>query len=393
MKSAPLDRVDTWAARRRWRLAGRNPALVASRIARRFVEVRVTGLAAEMTYYVLLSIIPLIAALGAGLGALEGIIGEERVEELEITLIDSIEGVLSTELTRDVAAPLVEALLEEQRTGLAIGGLAVTLWLAGRMFRAAIRALDDTYRVPERRSLIKQWLLSTGFLLGALVGAVVGLATLVVGPLLGGGRRVAEWLGAGDFAETLWDLGRWPLVALLGIGFLTWLYRAGPNVDNRWKDCVPGAVLATLGLLAITVGFRFYLEFAGPRSPEVGDADEAVRIAAQLLGTALAVMLFVWMSNISILSGGVFNAEWKAAATTNGRPPRHGAAAGGSEERSDRLAAPEPAPGAPEEQRDQCADRSDDHQDDPDGVQVDPLDIRSDGETENRADRDQNETG
>jgi membrane protein len=382
-----VDRLDEWASRRRLRVRSRNPAAVAVRTVRRFIDVRVTGLAAEMTYYAILSLIPLITALGAGLGALEGLLGTARVEELEQTLVDSIEQVLSSELADDVAVPLVEELLRQQRTGVALGGLLVTLWLAGRIFRAAIRALDDTYRVDERRTFVQQWGLSMAFLVGGLVLAIVSLTVLVIGPLLGGGQQLADWLGLGGTAELLWDWGRWPLVGSVGVGFLTVLYRAGPNVSNTWRQCVPGAVLATVGLVAIAVGFRFYLDVAGPQGPEVGDAGEAVRIAAQLLGVALATLLFIWLSNISILVGGVFNAEWRRPENADrGRSDPAPVEVVGASSASDAFVAAEAAPAAPEHEREKPADDADDHQDDSDGVQVDSLDIGGDGEPEDRSD-------
>jgi len=309
-----LDRLEDAAAEVGWRFRGRNPATVAVGVVRRFVDVRIAGLAAEMTYYALLSVVPLIGAFGAGLGAVERLFGGERAEELQDGLVEGIEAVLSAEVADEVAVPLVEDLLTQQRTGLALGGLAVSLWLASRMFRAAIRALDDAYGVEERRTLLQQYVLSVGFVIGALVLAVVCLSMLVVGPLLGGGRRLAGWIGAESAFAYAWNWGRWPVVAVVAVTFLAWLYRAGPNVDNRWRDCLPGAAVAAVCLVAVTVGFQAYLRLAGPQEVEVGVADDAVRAAAQLLGVLLVSLLYAWMANICLLLGGVVNAEWSGAA-------------------------------------------------------------------------------
>lgn len=317
-----IDRLERRAARQPRRIRGRNPAAVALHVVRRFVDVRVTGLAAEMTYYTLLSLVPLTTALGAGLGALEGLVGAERVTEIEEALVDGVEALLSEELSADVAAPLVRELLREQRTGVAIGGLLVALWLAGRVFRAAIRALDDAYEVEERRTLLQQWVLSLAFLLGGIVVGILSLAMFVIGPLLGGGRRVAEWAGFGGAFEVLWDLGRWPLVAVVGVTFLTLLYLHGPNVENTWRECVPGAVLATGALVLVTVGFQVYLAAAGPRAPEVDAPDQAVQVAAALVGTLAATLLFVWLSNMCVLLGGVVNAEWHRPGADLTQPPQ-----------------------------------------------------------------------
>lgn len=57
------------------------------RIGRCFVDVLVTGLAAEMAYYALLSLVPLLVALGVGLGLIAGLLGPERVRAIEDALI------------------------------------------------------------------------------------------------------------------------------------------------------------------------------------------------------------------------------------------------------------------------------------------------------------------
>lgn len=154
-----------------------------------------------------------------------------------------------------------------------------------------------------------QWALGLGLSLGALVTLTLVLSTVVIGPLLGGGRQIAERLGQDQTFETLWVLVRWPAVGLVGVAFLVVLYRYGPNVVNTWRDTLPGAVLGMLALVGVAVVLRTYLSVAGPAAPELGRPGEAVSVAAQTLGAALAVILWLWLSSIVVLTGGVVNAE------------------------------------------------------------------------------------
>lgn len=309
----PFDRLEGWAGRTPVHWRDRNLTLLATRVARRFVDTRVTGLAAEMTYYTVLSIVPLLTGLGASLGLLSRVVGPESIRDIEAAIIRAVENVFSEELIADVVAPLIEELLRQERAGVALGGLALSVWLASRVFRAAIRALDDAYDVDDRRTLLQQWALALAFTGGAVVLVTVSLAFAVVGPLLGGGRQIAEWIGAGSAFELAWAIGRWPVLMVVSMGFLSWLYRAGPNVENRWRDCLPGAVVASVVLILVTTAFRAYLAVAGPDRPEVAAGDAAVQLAAQLLGVLAATLILVWLSNIAILLGGVFNAEWSHA--------------------------------------------------------------------------------
>ena len=309
----PLERLERRAERVPQRFLGRNVAVMLVRTVRRFVSVRVTGLAAEMTYYTILSLVPLLTGLGAGLGLLERFVGADTVADMESGIINAVEAVFSEELMADVVTPLIEELLRQERTGIAVTGLLLSIWLASRVFRAAIRALDDAYEVEERRTFLQQWTLSLGFTLAAVVMVTATLSFLVIGPLLGGGVQIAEWIGLGDTFARVWAAGRWPVLTMISIAFLAWLYRTGPNVTNRWRDCIPGAIVATAGLILVASLFRVYLEVAGPQVPDVAQGDEGVLIAAQLLGVLAATLIFVWLSNICVLVGGLINAEWAHA--------------------------------------------------------------------------------
>lgn len=309
-------------AERAVRLADRHPGTVRGwdvtaigvRSVVRAGEVRITGLAAEMTYYALISLVPIATALGASLGYLRPLLGDAEVEEIRTTVVDGLATVFAQQVAGDVLAPLVDGLLDEERGGFALGALVVTLYLASRMFRAAVRALDDAYRVTSRQNVVTQYLLGFGFTIGALVTLVAVLLLVVVGPLLGGGDALAARLGLGDAFRAAWSVLRWPAVLALGGTFLVLLYRYAPNVVSTWRRCLPGAVAGTLGVLLVSAGFVAYVGVAVPETPGADASSAAVvQAAAQMLGLVLAGALWIWLSSIAVLLGGVLNAEVDAA--------------------------------------------------------------------------------
>lgn len=304
------ERVEKWASRHGLAVGGVRVLQLAVRTWSRAVEVRVTGLAAEMTYYALISLIPLITAVGAALGFAERVLGDDRVRRIEEFVLDGLGTVFEARVTDEALRPLVQGLLREERTGVAVGGVLVALWLASRMFRAAIRALDDAYGVPERRSLLEQWALGLGLAVAAVVTVVVVLVMLVVGPLvLGGDDGVVAWLGGEAAWREAWVVARWPVVVVVCVAFLVVLYRFAPNARLAVRACLPGAVLGTLALVGIAVGLQAYLATVGTAAPDVGRPGEAVAVAAQVIGVVLAGVLWAWLSSIAILGGGVVNAE------------------------------------------------------------------------------------
>lgn len=305
------ERVEAWACAQERRIRGYNPWEVAVRLWRATVEDRVTGLAAEMAFFALLSFVPLIVAVGAALGYMERLIGREQVAQVEVAVIEGLTVVFSPELTREVLAPFVQGLLAQERAGLALGSLVVTIYLASRVFTATIRALDLAYNVEDQRGVVAQRGLAVLFALAAVVVMLVTLAFMVVGPLLGGGRALAGWLGVGNAFAVTWAVGRWPLFVLTVIGFLSLLYRLGPHVDHRWRDGLPGAVLGVVLWVVVSFGFRIYLEAGGgPQSPQFGeDEEEALRTAGRLVGAVVASILWMYLSGLAMLIGGELNSE------------------------------------------------------------------------------------
>lgn len=323
--SSAVESLERHAAHRPGRLCGRNPWLLLLAGAQRFGQVRVTGLAAEMSFFMLLSLIPLLTALGAGLGLVERL---SEADDLQAPIVEGVELVFGSGIASQLIQEIIEPLLREERTGLTIGGLAVTLWLASRVFRSTLRALEDTYELKGRRSPPAQYGLALLLVGGAVVVVVLLLAVIVVGPLLGGGQRVAGMIGMEAAFRTAWAVAQWPVVIAVAVGYLTLLYRLALNTaDHTWKDCLPGALVGTAGLVLVLAGFRLYLAFAGARTPDLGE--EAMAVAAQAIGVLTAVMLLTWLSSIAVLTGAVINAEWlrqgpKASRESSAPSPEHG---------------------------------------------------------------------
>lgn len=306
------DRLVAWACDRPERIRGYNPWEVVVRLLRSVINDRVTGLAAEMAFFALLSLVPLIVAIGAALGYLERFVGAEQIAAVESAAIDALVVVFRRETAQEVLAPFVRGMLSQERTGLALGSLLVTVYLASRVFTATIRALDLAYNVDERRGFLAQRGLAVLFAFVAVIVFVLTLAFTVVGPLLGGGRALADRLGLGDLFAILWSVGRWPMLVLVVIAFLAALYRMGPQVDNRLRDCLPGAVLGVVLWILVSVGFRLYLEVGGPQAPQFGEEEEVLAAAGRLVGALVATILWIYLSGVAILVGGELNAELAA---------------------------------------------------------------------------------
>jgi len=256
---------------------------------------RLPGLAAETAFFLVLSIFPALLVGGSLLGLLEVLVGNDVAELAR----DRVLGLLSTVLT-DEASGVVESvrsLFENSRGGLLTFATAGALVSLSGAFAVAINALNLAHDAAETRSWLRRRLLGLVLAIGTLLLGVVGLGVLVVGPLFGRGEQLADLVGLGSAFAFVWDGVRLPAMALLLLTWATILLRMAPSRRVRWRDAVPGALLAGVLWGSATVGFRVYLGFAAEGNPVLG-----------AFGGGAIVMTWTYLLSLGLLLGGELNA-------------------------------------------------------------------------------------
>jgi membrane protein len=208
-------------------------------------------------------------------------------------LADVVPSQAALELLRDT--------LEEVITGRGGGkisiGLAATVWAASAGMAALIKGLNAAFDVEENRAWWRNRLRALFFvlLLGLQLG--VGLTLIFYGSSLG--ERVAEWLGLGAYFGPLWAVASWLVVLLLLTITFDLLYNLGPNLERyRWRWMTPGAVLGVWLWLAVSLGFRLYLNYFDSYSNTYGS-----------LGTVIILLLWFFLTGIAVLMGAETNSE------------------------------------------------------------------------------------
>ena len=305
--AAPADRILAWAERRPQRILGYNPWQLAAHVIRTSLRHRVTGPAAEMSFFAMLTLVPLTVAVGAALGQIQRFVGPEKIAKGQDAAIQVVRVVISPRLTDGVVDPFVRAQLSQQRGGAAIGGLLLTWWLAGRLFAATSRALDSAYHDRHQRLSIHQRMIALGFAFGSVVVVVLTLGIMVDAPFMDENR--ATDIGVSRALVTIWYVVRWPTVLLVLVAFLLSLYRFAPSVRHAWRHLLPGAVLGVLAWIAAAVGFRIYLALSSDTATGVVVNDQRVVIIGRAVEAVVATVLWTYFSSVAILVGNELNAE------------------------------------------------------------------------------------
>lgn len=264
-------------------------------LAREWQNDRVSGLAAEVAFFAMLALFPALLATAALLGSLDSVAGQELAARAQNAVLTTLDRIFTSEA--DGVIDAVRTVFTERRPGLLTLSALGAIFAAGRGFAGVMRALDAAYDIEEHRSWLKVIPTAVLLALGSVVVAVVMLAMLVLGPLLGGGPDVAGALGLGDAFAFFWDVVRAPFAFAVLVLWATTLFHLAPDHRTTWRSHFPGALLSGILWLLTSLGFRLYLDLAAGANPVYG-----------LLGGPLLLLLWLYLLGIGLLLGGELNA-------------------------------------------------------------------------------------
>jgi membrane protein len=250
-----------------------------------------TDLAAALTYYSVLAVFPGLLAVISTLGLFN--VGGDSVK----TILEILDPLVDSSTLKAIDDPLNE-LAQSQSAGLAfVVGLAGALWSASGYIGAFSRAMNRVYGVEEGRPFYKLRPLQLLITVVTVALCVVGLVILVVsGPVAEG---VGNVIGAGDTAVEVWDIAKWPALAVVVILIVALLYYVTPNVRQpRFRWISAGAFVAILVWVLVSVGFAFY----------VGNFASYNKTYGSVAGGVVA-LLWLWLTNLALLFGAELDAE------------------------------------------------------------------------------------
>jgi membrane protein len=263
---------------------------VLERTWREFRQDNLTDWAAALTYYGILSLFPGLLVLVSILG----LVGASATQPL----IDNLGQVAPGE-SKQIATSALEGLQSDRSAGgvLAIAGLAAAVWSASNYVGAFMRASNAIYEIGEGRPFWKVRPLQIGVtIVMVLMLALCAVAVVVTGPLA---QTVGDVVGLGGTAVAVWDIAKWPVIAIVFMAMLAFLFYAAPNVKHpRVQWVSPGAVAAVVIWLVASAAFAFYVANFGSYNKTYGT-----------LGGVIVFLTWLWISNIAVLLGAELNAE------------------------------------------------------------------------------------
>lgn len=272
---------------------------------KKFIDSDLQGMAAEIVYYLLFSIVPLLLFMTA----LSGMIGR-RIGSVDI--VEQMTTWLRTDAnlppaTVDVVLTPIEQVLETQTPGLLSIGALIALWSGKNAFTALMKGLNVAYGVEETRPWWKTWAIAIGltiafslFVIGASIFFVISTAA---------GSEVADAINMTDTWATVWEWARLPLTAVLIAVVVSFLYWVGPDRRKPYELITIGSLFTVVLWGLATLGLGLYFQYMG-----------GYVVAYGVLGGLLGFLFWLYLMTLILLFGGqlnsVINQQRQAAAQT-----------------------------------------------------------------------------
>ena len=257
----------------------------------RFKDHDLFGRAAQLSYYFLLALFPLMLVLVTLLGYVAG-----AGSDLRNKLLSYLAAVMPSSAVTLVHTTLDEITQARGGGKLSLGILAA-LWAASNGMGAISSTLNVAYAVKEDRPWWRVRLVAIFLTVMVSLFIVIALAVVFFGWNLG--DRVAAHFGFSAAFKIAWNILQWPIALVFLLLTFDLIYYLAPN-DRRPKRrlLTGGAIIAVILWLLVSFGFRLYLHFFNSYSVTYGS-----------LGALIVLMLWFYFTGMAILIGGEVNSE------------------------------------------------------------------------------------
>jgi membrane protein len=285
-----------------WKLGGLTWSQLGKRVWKEIEKDEVFGRAAELAYYFLLALFPLLLFLTSVIGLIMG-----SGTGLRHSLFNYLSRMLPPSASELVSTTMFEVSAASGGGKITFGILAA-LWAASNGMGAITQALNVAYDVKETRPWWKQRVAAINLTIALSVLIIMALVLVLYGGKLA--DFIAGSYGLGEAFRISWKILQWPIVFGAMLLAFALIYYVAPDLrKQKWVWITPGAAIGVALWLLVSFGFRLYLHFFNSYSATYG-----------ALGAVIILMLWLYLTGAAILIGGEINSEIENAAAEAGEP-------------------------------------------------------------------------
>jgi len=274
-----------------WNLGGLTPLQLVKRVGQEVSNDDISGRAAQLAYYFLLALFPLLIFLISLLGFMAG-----AGSDLRQALMENLSRVMPGSAS-DLVQKTIDDVVRASGGGKLLFGLLAALWAASNGMGAITETLNVAYGVGETRPWWKRRAVAVGLTIGVSLLVILSLVLVLYG------GKLAEFLsahvGLGSTFVIAWKIAQWPAVLILMFIAFGLIYYFAPNLKKpEWHWITPGAAVGLVLWLLGSFAFRLYLHYFNSYSATYGS-----------LGAVIILMLWFYISGFAVLAGGEVNSE------------------------------------------------------------------------------------
>ena len=251
---------------------------------RRIIRHDSLGYSAQLAYFFLLSLFPLLITMFSLLPYLP-----LKTEDIMYFISDFAPGETITFIDSTL-----DTLLEKHNGGILSFGIIATLWAASNGMNAIIRAMNLAYEIDDDRPFFIVRGLSVLLTIVMIAVFIIALLLPVFGKHIG--IYISSKFGYTDQFIDTWNTIRFSLSSVILFIVFSAVYFLTPNRKMKCATVVPGAVFSTIGWILASLGFSFYVNNFGNYTFMYGS-----------LGVIIVLMIWFYITGAVLIIGGEIN--------------------------------------------------------------------------------------
>lgn len=250
-------------------------AYLVKRMVYRYFADGIPQAAAELSYFLLFSMFPLLMFVNSILARLD--ISIEGITPVLEMLPRTLRQLITTYLNQLSGTPSFSPMLI---------GIGLTLYFLSRAVRSMMRTVNDIYHVEVSRGMVKDVLISLGITAGFLVSVVCSFVLVVAGRALI--RLLPQIVPVPQAVlDATHDASFWVMIAFIFL-FLMLFNCVVPNLHLKFREVWPGALFSLVAWILVSWVFSFYV-------------DNMARYSVLYGSLAAIIVLMLWLYIVSII--------------------------------------------------------------------------------------------
>ena len=259
----------------------------------KFAEDEMTVYAAQVSFFIILSVVPFIMLLITAVQMIPSI-SNAMFTELIVGLVPVDYKSLAFRLVNDLS-------LKSPATMVSVTAVTA-LWSAGRGMFSVARGLNRVNGYGEKRWYVLNRLICSGYTIVFVLVCILSLGLLVFGDMLQSLMLKRFPIVAEVTMKLISFRALWFLMILMV--FFLGIYTFVPDKKLRLRDQIPGAVFSTVGWMGFSFAFSLYFDHIGGKN------------YSYMYGSLTAIvllLLWLYMCMCILLLGAEINCQWREA--------------------------------------------------------------------------------